>query len=242
MNQENVQTAPIGLKSNVTVSRSKNSTSDVYAEWTELRLIRPQQLIRAFLSQMKLLDPALLRHTRSVTYYTLLVARHLNLEQKDKRELLYSTLLHDVGKIGLDRRIIEKKEKCTPEEWEIIRAHPINGQKILSFFPCFLNVGPIIRHHHERFDGTGYPDGLAGEQIPFKSGLIAIVDAFVAMTNVRAYQASLNVSDALETIVQNKGKQFDPKLADIFVTVIIENLKRRAAREQKAPKPDTDAS
>jgi polar amino acid transport system substrate-binding protein len=204
------------------------------------RLIHPHQVIRAFLSQMKILDPALLAHTRTVTYYALLMARNLTFAPQDERELLYCALLHDLGLMGIDRRIIEKRERLTPQEWEVIRAHPVNGEKILSSLPCFLDISPIIRHHHERFDGTGYPDGLTGEQIPFKSRLIAVVDAFDAMTNNRPYQGALGISDALETIDGNKGKQFDPKLADIFTAVVVENLKRRAVRERTAQKVKTD--
>jgi polar amino acid transport system substrate-binding protein len=204
------------------------------------RLIHPHQVIRAFLSQMKILDPALLAHTRKVTYYALLLARRSNFSPQDEREVLYSALLHDLGLMGIDRRIIEKRERLSPQEWEVIRAHPINGERILSSFPCFLDISPIIRHHHERFDGTGYPDGLKGEQIPFKSRLIAVVDAFDAMTNNRPYQGALGISDALETIDENKGKQFDPKLADLFTAVVIQNLKRRAVRQRTAQKVNAD--
>jgi len=204
------------------------------------RLIHPHQVIRAFLAQMKILDPALLTHTRAVAYYGLLLVRSFNVAPQDERELLYCALLHDLGLMGIDRRIIEKREKLTPQEWEVIRAHPINGEKILSSFPCFLNISPIIRHHHERFDGTGYPDGLNGEQIPFKSRLIAVVDAFVAMTNNRPYQGALGISDALETIDESKGKQFDPKITDLFTAVVVKTLKRRAVQERIAQEPDTD--
>jgi len=209
----------------------------LFAEW---RLIHPHQVIRAFLSQMKILDPALLKHTRSVTYYTLLMARNLNFTPQDERELVYSALLHDLGQTGIDRRIIEKRERLTPKEWEVIRAHPINSVKILSSFPCFLDISPVIRHHHERFDGTGYPDGLKGEQIPLMSRLIAVVDAFVAMTNDRPYRGALMISDALETIEENKEKQFDPKIANLFIAVVVENLKRRAVRERPAQKVNAD--
>jgi HD-GYP domain-containing protein (c-di-GMP phosphodiesterase class II) len=209
----------------------------LFAGW---RLIHPHQVIRAFLSQMKILDPALLVHTRKVTYYALLLARRSNFSPQDEREVLYSALLHDLGLMGIDRRIIEKRERLTPKEWEVIRAHPINSVKILSSFPCFLDISNIIRHHHERFDGTGYPDGLTGEQIPFKSRVIAVVDAFVAMTNNRPYQGALGISDALETIDEKKGKQFDPKLADIFTALVVETLRRRAVRERTAQGANAD--
>ena len=235
IDQNNSQAAQTA--SSLDTHRFQESEGVLSAGWISLH---PHQVIRAFLSQMKIMDPALLEHTRSVTHYTLLMARDLNLPKRDKRKLLYSALLHDLGKLGIDQRIIEKREKLTPQEWEIIRAHPINSVKILSSFPCFLDISPIIRHHHERFDGTGYPDGLMGEQIPLMARFITVVDAFVAMTNVRSYQASLTISDALETIEENKGKQFDPKLTTLFVAVVLETLKRRAVRGQTAQTVNSD--
>ena len=235
IDQNNSQAAQTA--SSLDTHRFQESEGVLSAGWISLH---PHQVIRAFLSQMKIMDPALLEHTRSVTHYTLLMARDLNLPKRDRRKLLYSALLHDLGKIGIDQRIMEKREKLTPQEWEIIRAHPINSVKILSSFPCFLDISPIIRHHHERFDGTGYPDGLTGEQIPFKSRLIAVIDSFDAMINNRPYQGAVGISDALETIDANKGKQFDPKLADLFTAVVVENLKQRAVRERTAPKANAD--
>jgi putative nucleotidyltransferase with HDIG domain len=235
MDQTNSQVAQTASFLDTNLFQERKSV--LSAGWISLH---PHLVIRAFLCQMKIMDPALLEHTRSVTHYTLLMARDLNLPKRDRRALLYSTLLHDLGKIGIDQRIMEKRERLTPQEWEIIRAHPINSVKILSSFPCFLDISPIIRHHHERFDGTGYPDGLKGEQIPFMSRLITVVDAFVAMTNVRTYQASLTISDALETIEENKGKQFDPKLTTPFIALVLETLKRRAVRGQTAQKVNAD--
>lgn len=199
-------------------------------------VIRPHHVIRSFLAQMKIVDPSLLAHSRSVTYYTLLMARAIGLTHEDERKLLYSSLLHDLGQMCIDRRIIEKRERLTPEDWEVIRVHPLSSEKILSPFPCFLEITPIVRHHHERYDGTGYPDGLKGDEIPFMSRLITLTDAFVAMTSERPYRAALMISDALEIIEERKEKQFDPKLAGLFIAVVIETLKRRRERTRAVQK------
>lgn len=235
MSQKNGQAAESALSDDTPQLHERQDVS--FEEW---RPLYPQQVIRAFLLQMKVLDPAFLQQTRLVTYYTLLMARKLNFTPQDERNLAYSSLLHDLGQLGMDRRIIEKRESLTTEEWEVFRAHPINSVKILSPFHCFRDISPIIKHHHERFDGTGYPDGLTGEQIPLMSRLIAVADAFVAMTSERPYRGALMMSDALETIAEKKGKQFDPKIASLFITAVLENLKRRSIKGRPAKLVDTD--
>jgi len=200
--------------------------------------IHPHLVIRSFLTQMRILDPALLTHSRSVTYYDLVIAQALSLGPEEKKRLLYSSLLHDIGQMGIDRRIIEKREHLHPKEWDVIRAHPLNSERILSVFPCFSEIVPIIRHHHERYDGTGYPDGLVGKEIPFMSRLLAVADAFVAMTSIRPYRAALMISDALTIIEESKGKQFDPRLVDLFITVVVQNLKRRGTRGKRTASQD----
>ncbi|RLB07400.1 MAG: hypothetical protein DRG50_02985 [Deltaproteobacteria bacterium] len=181
--------------------------------------------IKSFLTQMEILDPALLEHSRLVTHYTLLMGRSLGFTSDDERKLLHSSLLHDLGKMGIDRQIIEKKGKLTPQEWELIRAHPLNSVKILSIFPYFRDIIPIVKHHHEWYDGTGYPDGLMGEEIPLMSRMIMVADAFVAMTSDRPYRAALTINEAVGIIRKNKGRQFDPKLVHLFITVVSEELK-----------------
>lgn len=178
-----------------------------------------QTVIMSFLIQMEVFDPVLLRHSRTVAHYTQLMARSLDFTPEDKDTLLNSSLLYDVGMMGIDRRIIEKV-KLSPQEWEIIRAHPLNGVKILSPFPFFREILPIIMHHHEWYDGTGYPEGLMGEDIPLMSRIIMIADTFVALTTDRPYRAALPFNKVLDVIKQNKGRQFDPQLVPHFTTVV----------------------
>jgi putative nucleotidyltransferase with HDIG domain len=186
--------------------------------------IHQQTVITSFLTQMEIFDPALLKHLRMVAHYTQLMARSLEFTPEDKNKLLNSTLLYDVGMMGVDRRIKEKKDKLNSQEWEIIRAHPLNGVKILSLFSFLREILPIIMHHHEWYDGTGYPEGLMGKDIPLMSRIIMIADAFVALTNDRPYRAALPTNKALGIIKRNKRRQFDPQLVPHFINVVKEDF------------------
>ncbi len=189
--------------------------------------IHQQAVIMSFLTQMEIFDPALLKQCRSVAHYTVLMAQSLEFAPEEENKLLNSSLLYDLGMIGIDRRIREKRGNLTPQEWEIIRAHPLNGVKILSHFPFFCEILPVVMHHHEWYDGTGYPDSLMGEDIPLLSRIIMIVDAFVALTTDRPYRAALTINKALDVIRYNKGRQFDPKLIYPFIKVVSEDFYRR---------------
>ena len=203
-------------------SQLDESGVDLSPEWG---FIYRQTVINSFLTQMEIFDPGLLKHSRLVTHYTFLMAQSLRFTPADGIELLHSSLLYDLGMMGIDRRIQEKKGKLTPQEWKVIHVHPQNAGKILSVFPFLRKVIPIVRHHHEWCDGTGYPDGLMGEEIPFMSRITMIADAFVAMTSDRPYRPSLTTDEALEVIEKNKGVQFDPRLVPLVTTVVSEEPK-----------------
>jgi HD-GYP domain-containing protein (c-di-GMP phosphodiesterase class II) len=219
MKAEQLPHAPIFIKP----SQLNKSDADPSKDWG---FIHQQIVIKCLLTQMEIFDPALLEHSRSVTHYTLLMAQSLGFTPDDEIKLLHSSLLYDLGMMGIGRRIKEKEGKLTPQEWEIIHAHPHNGVKMLSIFPFLREIIPIIRHHHEWYDGTGYPDGLMGEDIPLMSRIIMIADTFVALTTDRAPHAAFTFNEALGIINQSVGGQFDPHLADVFTTVILEEFNR----------------
>lgn len=185
--------------------------------------IHQQTVILSILTQIEIFDPALLKHLRTVAHYTLLMSQSIAFTPEDQDKLLNSSLLYDVGLMGVDRRIVEKKDKLNPKEWKIIQAHPLNGVKILSPFPFFRELLPIIMHHYEWYDGTGYPEGLMGEAIPLMSRIIMIADAFVALTTDRPYRSALSITKALGIIKRNKGRQFDPQLIPQFRKVVKED-------------------
>ena len=152
--------------------------------------------------------------------YAIALAEGLNLEPLEINRLGTCALLHDIGKIGISDDILTKQDKLTAQEWEAIRVHPQLGATIVSHIghlaPCILG----ILHHHEKYDGSGYPQGLKGEEIPFEARILAIADAFAAMTSERPFSNALSYEEALEEIKRGAGKQFDPKLAGVFLSII----------------------
>lgn len=162
-------------------------------------------------------------HARRVTNLSLQLAEQLNDQTMDLELLRLSGMLHDIGKIGVPDSILLKVEDLTSEEMAIIKKHPDQGARILrpmGFDERMHDIVQIIRHHHERFDGKGYPDGLAEETIPLYSRIIAVADSYDAMTSDRPYRKSMNLSDALAQLEENSGKQFDPVLVEKFVELM----------------------
>ena len=159
-------------------------------------------------------------HSKKVSEYTVALAEALNLEPLEVSKLSTCAFLHDIGKIGINDEILNKRGKLTAEEWEAIKGHPELGATIASharqLAPCLAG----ILHHHERYDGSGYPKGLKGEDIPLEARILAIADAFAAMTSDRVYCDALPHESALEEIKRGAGKQFDPRLAKIFLTIV----------------------
>jgi HD-GYP domain-containing protein (c-di-GMP phosphodiesterase class II) len=125
--------------------------------------------------------------------------------------------LHDIGKIDLDLRILRKAGRLTNDEWELVKLHPGRGEEILNGIPLLAALAPIVGAHHERFDGHGYPNKLAGNEIPLESRIIAVADAFHAMTGARSYRTSMSVEGALFELSINAGTQFDPDVVRAFV-------------------------
>ena len=161
-------------------------------------------------------------HTARVTNYSLLLAQQLNLPAKDLELLRIGTPLHDIGKIGIDDAILKKPGKLTPEEYKEMQKHTVKGEAIVSTIPDLHNIRPIVRSHHERWDGTGYPDGLAGDKIPLFARIVAVADAFDAMTSNRPYHADKKGRPpevAFAEVQKQSGHQFDPVCATAFLDI-----------------------
>ncbi len=162
-------------------------------------------------------DPFLRGHSDEVSGLVRAMASRLDLEDERREQLIFGSLLHDIGKLGVSERILLKPGPLTDEEFSAIKLHPRIGYRLVAQLPLLQPVAAAILHHHERFDGTGYPSGLVGERIPLEARVIAIIDAFSAMISDRPYQAAVPVEDAVAELERCAGTHFDPRLVRIFV-------------------------
>jgi putative two-component system response regulator len=167
-------------------------------------------------------DPYTSGHSERVCYYSDFISKRLSFSPKDRSELQIASYLHDIGKIGISNRFINKKGTLTPTDWAIIKQHTKKSIELLIPLNLSPNILSYIQHHHERFDGTGYPDGLAGDQIPLGARIIAISDSYDSMTSDRPYRKPLSNGDAKNELMKNAGKQFDPNLVSFFLDVLKE--------------------
>jgi putative nucleotidyltransferase with HDIG domain len=161
-------------------------------------------------------DPYTFEHSARVTAISLEIAEALGLPADERKALQRGALLHDIGKIGVEDRILAKAGQLTDEEWEQIRQHPLIGYEMLKDVPFLSRSLPGIRHHHERWDGGGYPDKLKGDVIPLQVRIVAVADAFDAMTSDRPYRKSFSFEFAAKTVMSFAGTQFDPEVAKAF--------------------------
>jgi putative nucleotidyltransferase with HDIG domain len=172
-------------------------------------------------------------HSREVVDLALAVADALELDDTQRRRVEFGALLHDVGKIRVPKAIIDKPGKLDDAEWKIMRMHTIYGDEMLRQVGGLLaDVGGIVRSSHERYDGRGYPDGFAGEQIPIEARIITACDSFSAMTADRAYRCGMSVPDAIEELRRCSGTQFDPQVVDALAELLTRRLNRRVPRRR----------
>ena len=159
-------------------------------------------------------DPYTSGHSLRVSTYSETIAKQLGLPQSKIDTIKSAALLHDIGKIGIDKNILNKSEKLKIEELETIRSHSEIGANIIADLSYLNNISNIIRHHHERYDGKGYPDGLSDGSIPLETSILTIADSFDAMTTDRPYRKALSLEHALNEIKVNAGTQFNPSIVD----------------------------
>jgi len=180
------------------------------------------ETIMAFSEALEARDQYTAGHSRRVMEYSKSIGHRMKLDKQDIEDLKRSALLHDIGKIGIPDMVLQKQTKLTDEEYDIIKSHSERGSAILKHIKSFKDLVPAVYHHHERFDGEGYPQGIKGTEIPLHARIIAVADTFDAMTSNRAYRKALSLRTALSEIERNKGIQFDPDVANIFIEILIE--------------------
>lgn len=165
-------------------------------------------------------DPYAKGHSERVAKYSCLIGKKLGFSKAELRILENAAILHDIGKMGIADSILHKKGKLNTEEWNIIKKHPNLGLEILSPLEFLSLEKDIIKYHHERYDGTGYPDGIRGNEIPIGSRILAASDAFDAMNSHRPYRDSLPKKTIMSELNANRGTQFDPKIVGILLEII----------------------
>ncbi len=164
-------------------------------------------------------------HSKNVATIASLIAEKMGLSDEEIRKSYWAGLVHDIGKIVVSDSILNKEGKLTIEEFEVIKKHPVYGHDFLSNSTELKELAVYVLSHHERWDGTGYPYGLKGEEIPLIARIISVADAWDAMKSKRSYRNSLSDEEALEQLIQHSGKQFDPKVVNVFITGVYKNFK-----------------
>ena len=180
------------------------------------------ETIEALMSALEARDPYTQEHTSRIRDVAVGLAVAMHLQPEEKRAVKLGAILHDVGKIGIPDAILRKPEKLTDEEWVVMRAHPTIGEHMLHGVDFMTPALPIIRHHHERWDGKGYPDGLEGDQIPIGARIVAVCDSFDAITSDRPYRKARTSDEACDEILRCAGSQFDPMCAALLVDMVKE--------------------
>lgn len=192
-----------------------------------------EQIMVALAAAAEGKDPTTSGHLQRLARYALLLGRALGLDEEQLRILRYGALLHDIGKLAVKEAILCKPGPLTDEEWEEVRQHPLIGERVCSCLWLSRLVAPIIRHHHERWDGKGYVDGLAGTEIPLLARIVSVVDAFDAMSSDRPYRRALPQAEVLRRLSEGAGSQWDPEIVEGFIDVVkSERLGREEVRAE----------
>jgi response regulator RpfG family c-di-GMP phosphodiesterase len=173
--------------------------------------------VRALAGAIDAKDPYTRGHSDRVRKMSMKIGMKMGFTEERLESLVFGTLLHDIGKIGIRDEVLQKKGQLSPEEYQYVQQHPLIGVKIVEGIDFFKDKIPMIRNHHERFDGSGYPDGLTGEVIPLEARIIAVPDAFDAMTSLRPHRRAMPVDEVIEEMEKGKGTQFDPQVLEIFL-------------------------
>jgi HD-GYP domain-containing protein (c-di-GMP phosphodiesterase class II) len=177
------------------------------------------QTVTALAHAVEMRDRSTGDHTHRVTAYSLLVAEELGMPAEQRRKLRISAALHDIGKIAIDDGILRKPGRLTDAEAAKMRTHAARGAEVIQTMPGLAWALPVVRSHHERWDGRGYPDGLNEESIPLAARVVAVADAFDAMISDRPYRGALPVNEAFEELRRGAGTQFDPRCVAAFLAV-----------------------
>jgi putative nucleotidyltransferase with HDIG domain len=211
----------------------------LYRSTVELTTVT-EELLELMVAAIEARDAYTSGHSRRVALASEIIAKAMGMNAAEVERVSVAALLHDVGKI--DEKfgpILAKEGRLTPEEWEIMKQHPTRGAQLVGLLSSLKDIVPPVRHHHENWDGTGYPDGLRGEQIPVAARIIMFADTLDAITTDRPYRKALGIEEARAEFLRFRGKQFDPTICDRVVSAAVwselyENFAKKSRQSQKA--------
>ena len=198
------------------IKRINSELSDTYEKLEKAYL----DMVQTLRYTVEAKDPYTRGHSDRVSAYSVLIGKYLNLSNEDLRTLEVGGLFHDIGKIGIPDSILLKESKLTDDEYSEIKNHPSIGAHILCNATIFQDIIPIVKHHHERYDGRGYPGKLKGEDIPYMARIAAVADTFDAMTSKRTYRDAMPLETVRTEIERCSGTQFDPEIAKVFLDIL----------------------
>jgi hypothetical protein len=218
----------------------------LFARWAlsqyEVEKTAQAATMRAFIQVIETKDLYTRGHSERVSEGVGMLGRFLRLSEDRQSALEHAGLLHDVGKVGVPTSIIQKPGRLDDSEMDAIRLHPARGVELIGNIPFLEEVKSAVLHHHEKFDGTGYPAGLSGKNIPYFARIIGIVDAFDCLTSTRSYRPARTVDETLAILEQDKNSHFDPSLVDAFVRLIKKDGWKAAEVDQPAPDANVQVS
>lgn len=190
--------------------------------WLRLRNVYGAglKILREAVVELDVKDPYFNGHIKMVEHFSILMAESSRFSLRRKQELKLSIYLAEIGKIRIPDYILTKREKLSEEEKAIVKTHPIIACKMVENIKGLEKIAKIVRAHHERYDGDGYPDNMLGDIIPMESRIISIVDSYVAMISERPYKSALSENEAIEELRKGKGKQFDGELVERFIKIL----------------------
>jgi putative nucleotidyltransferase with HDIG domain len=197
--------------------------------------------LRAMVTALETRDTETRGHSMRVVNYTLKLAQLMGIRDDDQLKVLeYGALLHDIGKIGIPDAILRKPAKLSDQEWKVMKTHPQIGYQILYKIKFLEEVSQIVLHHHEKFDGTGYPDGLKADGIPLGSRIFTVADAIDAITSERPYREARPFETASKQLKESSGNQFDPYLIDLFFSVDLKKWKEEKEKIDERIRENAD--
>lgn len=210
------------IAKNMELEKQKEELQKRFQEIADLRKKEQEtyyEIVMSLAQEVNAKDPYTAGHLQGVERLGIMTAREMGYDLSGrKKDILVASLhLHDVGKIGIPDYILMKPATLTDEEWKIMRQHPSKGAKILEPLTGFREVANVVLHHHENYDGTGYPDGLKGEEIPIEARIVSVVDAFHAIISKRTYSRGRSIDSAFKELERCAGTQFDPKVVEAFI-------------------------